>query len=257
LFTIKESAKIAISVMDLTSLNDNDTVKSTKALARRAHTPAGNVSALCIWPRFIPWAKVALEELGFNNIRLATVSNFPYGEANLDIAKAETLASIAYGANEVDLVFPWRAFKSGDSKIAKEIIKECRKICKDSITLKVIIESGELKEPKLIRQASEISIECGANFIKTSTGKVPINATLEASRVILETIKESKMDIGFKVAGGVKNAQDAKEYLDLTATIMGKEWIEPKRFRFGASSLLDNLLQTLGYESNSNSNSNY
>jgi deoxyribose-phosphate aldolase len=125
------------------------------------------------------------------------------------------------------------------------MVKACRDICGDKVTLKVIIESGELKTPELIKTASEICINAGADFIKTSTGKVPVNATLEATRVMLEAIKESGRNVGFKAAGGVKDAQTADDYMQLAVSIMGDNWVDSTHFRFGASSLLGALLSEL------------
>jgi deoxyribose-phosphate aldolase len=118
--------------------------------------------------------------------------------------------------------------------------------------LKVIIESGELKDPALIRRASEICIDAGADFIKTSTGKVPVNATLEAAEIMLKVIRDKNPNIGFKAAGGVKDAQTAKAYLDLAREILGNDWVGPNHFRFGASSLLGNLLAELNLGEASN-----
>ena len=119
--------------------------------------------------------------------------------------------------------------------------------------LKVIIESGELKTPELIRSASEIAIAAGADFIKTSTGKVAVNATPEAAKIMLEVIKEKNPAVGFKAAGGVKNAEQAADYLALAESVLGENWVSAKTFRFGASSLLGSLLQTLGHQSHTSS----
>ena len=158
---------------------------------------------------------------------------------------AETRAAIAYGADEVDVVFPYKALIEGDESVGYDLVKACKEVCGDTL-LKVIIESGELKTPERIKRASEIAIEAGADFIKTSTGKVPVNATLEAAEVMLNVIKEKNPNIGFKAAGGVKDAQTAKAYLDLAREILGEDWVTPGHFRFGASSLLNNLLAELG-----------
>ena len=241
---LQNAARQAIGLMDLTTLSDDDTEQKVIKLCHDAHTAAGDTAAICIYPRFIPIARKTLREQNTPQIKIATVTNFPHGNDDLDAALAETRAAVAYGADEVDVVFPYRALKAGNRIIASEMIKACREICAD-ITLKVIIESGELKTPELIRSASEISIEAGADFIKTSTGKVPVNATIEAARVMLEVIKESGLDIGFKAAGGVKDAVAAKEYMELAAGIMGENWVNADHFRFGASSLLVSLLAEL------------
>ena len=242
---LQTASRQGIQLMDLTTLNDDDTEQKVIQLCTDAHTPAGDTAAVCIYPRFIPIARKTLREQNTPQIKVATVTNFPHGNDDLEIALAETRAAVAYGADEVDVVFPYRALMAGNSEIGATMIQACREICQDKVTLKVIIESGILQSPELIRQASLISIEAGADFIKTSTGKVPVNATLEAAKVILEAIKESGRNVGFKAAGGVKDAQAADDYLQLARDIMGDDWINSEHFRFGASSLLINLLSEL------------
>ncbi len=238
-------AQQALSLMDLTTLNDNDTDANVIKLCQQAKTPAGNTAAICIYPRFIPVAKKTLRELGAEQVKIATVTNFPHGNGDIDIAVAETRAAVAYGADEVDVVFPYKAFLAGDKQIGFELVKSCKAACSDSVLLKVILETGEIKDPALIKQASEIAIDAGANFIKTSTGKVAVNATLEAAEIMLTVIKQKNTQVGFKPAGGVKTTEDAAQYLELAASILGPDWVSPSSFRFGASSLLANLLDTL------------
>ena len=243
---LKEAAKKSIALMDLTSLNDDDTREKITKLCHAAHTPAGDTAAVCIYPRFVPWARKVLKEQGTPEIKVATVTNFPHGDDDIEIAKAETRAAIAYGADEVDVVFPWRAFLAGNERVGFDLVKACRLLCDEAVTLKVILETGELKEPSKIEKASTIAIDAGAHFIKTSTGKVKVNATLEAAEVMLETIKKTNPTVGFKAAGGVRDAETARAYLELAERIMGPGWIGKHHFRFGASSLLENLLATLG-----------
>ncbi len=154
-------------------------------------TPVGNTAAICIYPRFIPIARKTLKEQGTPDIRIATVTNFPHGNDDIDIALAETRAAIAYGADEVDVVFPYRALIAGNEQVGFDLVKACKDACAAAnVLLKVIIETGELKEEALIRKASEISIKAGADFIKTSTGKVPVNATPESARIMMEVIRD-------------------------------------------------------------------
>ena len=242
---LKIAAQTALSLMDLTTLNDHDTDQVVVSLCQQAKTNIGNTAAICIYPQFIPAAKKALKALNAQEIKIATVTNFPHG--NDDIAKAveQTKQAVSLGADEVDVVFPYRALISGNSQIGFDLVSACKQACGENVLLKVIIESGELKTAELIKLASEISIDAGADFIKTSTGKVSINATLESAEIMLNVIKNKNTNIGFKAAGGVKTASDAKAYLDLTASIMGEDWIDAKHFRFGASSLLADLLSTL------------
>lgn len=245
---LQQAAQQALQLMDLTTLNENDTDEVVIALCRQAKTPSGNTAAVCVYPRFVPVARKTLREIGAPEIKVATVTNFPHGNDDIEIAVAETRAAVAYGADEVDVVFPFRALKAGNAEVGFELVKACKAACGEQVLLKVIIESGELKTPELIRAASEIAIAAGADFIKTSTGKVPVNATPEAARIMLQVIKEQNPTVGFKAAGGVKNATQAADYLALAASVLGEEWISARTFRFGASSLLADLLKTLGYQ---------
>lgn len=241
----------ALQLMDLTTLNDDDTDEKVIALCRQAKSPAGNTAAICIYPRFIPIARKTLREQGTPEIRIATVTNFPHGNDDIDIALAETRAAIAYGADEVDVVFPYRALIAGNTQAGYDLVKACKTACaKADVLLKVIIETGELKEAALIRQASEIAIDAGADFIKTSTGKVAVNATPEVAEIMLNVIHDKgvQQQVGFKPAGGVRTAEDAAIYLALAERILGSDWADARHFRFGASSLLASLLKAAGYQ---------
>ena len=244
---LKAAALRALKLMDLTTLNDDDTDAKVIELCKNAKTPVGNTAAICIYPRFIPVAKKQLREQGTPEVRIATVTNFPHGNDDIEIAVAETKAAVAYGADEVDVVFPYRALMAGNEEVGFELVKQCKEACGD-ILLKVIIETGELKTEELIKKASELSIKAGADFIKTSTGKVPVNATPEYAEIMLNVIKEMGVakTVGFKPAGGVRTAEDAQQYLDMADRIHGAEWADNMHYRFGASSLLANLLHTLG-----------
>jgi len=241
---LQKTAKEAIGLMDLTTLNDDDTNAKVIALCRQAHTEVGDTAAVCIYKQFIPAAKETLKAQNTSHIKIATVTNFPHGSDDVEAAVRETKEAVALGADEVDVVFPYRALMAGDEDVGHALVKACKEACGD-ILLKVIIESGELKSPELIQKASQIAIDAGADFIKTSTGKVAVNATLEAAEVMLTVIKEKNPNIGFKAAGGVKDAETAKAYLDLAREILGDEWVDADHFRFGASSLLQNLLTEL------------
>ncbi len=243
---LKAAALRALKLMDLTTLNDDDTDAKVVALCHDAKSAVGNTAAICIYPRFIPIAKKTLREQGTPEVRIATVTNFPHGNNDIEIAVAETKAAVAYGADEVDVVFPYRALMAGDDKVGFELVKRCKEACGD-VLLKVIIEVGELKQEALIKKASQICIEAGADFIKTSTGKVPVNATPEYARMMLEVIRDMGVaeSVGFKPAGGVRTAEDAAAYLAMADEILGDNWVDARHYRFGASSLLTNLLNTL------------
>ena len=260
---LKEIAKQAICLMDLTSLTDQETADDIKSLCQQANSQAGNTAAICIYPRYIPLAKKILAEQGTPEIKIATVTNFPHGNENIAIALAETKAAVAYGADEVDVVFPYKALIKGDALIGFELIEACKKACPKGVLLKVIIETGELKTPELIKRASEIAIRAGADFIKTSTGKVAVNATPEAAKIMLEVIKKSNSkaksntankNVGFKAAGGVRNVEDARVYLNLASDILGSDWLSADHFRFGASSLLNSLLAILDDKTQNDTN---
>lgn len=240
----------ALQLMDLTTLNDDDTDEKVIALCRQAKSPAGNTAAICIYPRFIPVARKTLREQGTPEIRIATVTNFPHGNDDIDIALAETRAAIAYGADEVDVVFPYRALIAGNEEVGCQLVSACKQVCAEAgVLLKVIIETGELKTAERIRKAAELAIDAGADFIKTSTGKVPVNATPEVAQIMLQVIADKGVsrEVGFKPAGGVKTAEDAALYLRLADDILGSSWADARHFRFGASSLLASLLNAAGF----------
>lgn len=248
---LQQVAKTALSLMDLTTLNDNDTDEKVIALCQSGNTAFGTPAAVCVYPRFVPIARKTLQQAGISTVKIATVTNFPHGNEDIEIAVAETKAAVAYGADEVDVVFPYRALIAGNEQIGFELVKACKAVCAEqNVLLKVIIESGELKTESLIRKASEIAIQAGADFIKTSTGKVPVNATLESARIMMETIRDLNVadKVGFKAAGGVKTSEEAAQYLELAREILGEHWVTTTHFRFGASSLLGNLLATLNGE---------
>ncbi|TVQ40671.1 MAG: deoxyribose-phosphate aldolase [Wenzhouxiangella sp.] len=244
--TLQETARMALPLLDLTSLNESDSAADIAALCARAATPAGPVAALCVWPRHVSVARQGLLRVDLQDrVKVATVINFPTGANAPDAVVSELEAALASGADEIDLVFPYRALMAGDKQAGYRLVSRCRQAL-DAHCLKVILETGELKDPLLIRAASEIAIEAGADFIKTSTGKVTVNATLEAARIMLQAIADSGRAVGFKAAGGIRTTAEAGAYLDLAADLLGEHWLRPERFRFGASSLLDDLLQTLG-----------
>lgn len=248
---LKQAAQTALSLMDLTTLNDNDTDEKVIALCQSAKTEFGTPAAVCVYPRFVPIARKALQQAGISQVKIATVTNFPHGNPDIEIAVAETRAAVAYGADEVDVVFPYRSLIAGDSQTGFALVKQCKAVCAEAgVLLKVIIESGELKTAALIRQASEIAIQAGADFIKTSTGKVAVNATLESAEIMLNVIRDLGVadKVGFKAAGGVKTSEEAEQYLALARNILGESWVNADHFRFGASSLLGNLLATLNDE---------
>ncbi|MBU1332844.1 MAG: deoxyribose-phosphate aldolase [Gammaproteobacteria bacterium] len=250
-------AQQAVALLDLTSLNADDNEARIIALCQRALSPAGPVAAVCVYPAFVALARRTLDELGGAAVRVATVTNFPAGAADVEAATAQTAAAVAAGADEVDVVYPYRALLAGDAAVGRALVAACRAACGSRVLLKVILETGELQDPALIRQASLDAIDAGADFIKTSTGKVAVNATAEAAQIMLAAIAERGAQVGFKPAGGIRTLADARLYIDLAGEILGADWVTPAHLRLGASSLLDDLLATLGQAAAAGHHSGY
>ncbi len=234
------AAKQLISSLDLTSLNTSDTEEKIRELCLKATTPYGNVPAICVYSQFIPFARTILPK----DIKIATVINFPSGQADLALLEKEINTAISLGADELDVVLPYKSLLSGDVDFCSKYLQLARSLCAKK-TLKIIIESGELKTVDNIREASSLCVDANVDFIKTSTGKTEISATPEAANIILETINQSNKNIGFKASGGIKTLEDAKKYLSLAQSIMGTNWVNSSNFRIGASSVLTNLIETI------------
>lgn len=249
-----DAARIALACLDLTSLNDDDTPATIEALCRKALAAPGPVAALCVWPRFVAQARAALPPA----IRVAAVANFPDGSLDVARAVADTEAILAAGGNEVDLVLPYAALRAGQHDEAAKLVAAVRAACAGQ-TLKLIIESGELADPTLIAQASQIGLDAGVDFLKTSTGKSPVSATPEAARVMLEAIAkhERGAQVGFKASGGIRKVADAATYIALVQEILGHGAVTPQRLRFGASGLLGDIESVLSGKSNVDAPSAY
>lgn len=236
------AAQDVIPLLDLTSLNDTDNEEVISSLCVRAQTSHGNVAAVCIYPQFVATAKNILQ---YSKIKIATVANFPNGNSSVSSVTTTIKNSIADGADEIDVVIPYQDFLiHHDENSLATFVNNCKSVC-GNIILKVILETGALNDPELIYSASSAAIRGGADFLKTSTGKININATLQAAAVMLLTIKENGNHCGFKASGGIRTLQQANPYLALAAQICDPEWISPQHFRIGASSLLDDLLKNI------------
>jgi deoxyribose-phosphate aldolase len=230
----------ALACLDLTNLDDACDAAAIDALVARAQTPHGPVAAVCVWPAFVAQAKAALAG---TPIRVATVVNFPAGTAPVDAVRAETEAALADGADEIDLVVPYRALIAGDPAAVTAMVAAIAALRPG--TLKTILETGEIGDPGLIRVAADAALDGGAGFLKTSTGKVPVNATLASAAILLDAIRASGRDVGLKPAGGVRTTADAGAYLALCDAAMGEGWATPAHFRIGASGVLTALLASL------------
>ncbi len=237
-----EAARLALDCLDLTSLNDGDDAAAIDALCRCAVGPHGKVAAVCVWPRFVAQARAALPR----DVAVAAVANFPDGALDAERALGDTRTIVAAGGDEVDLVLPWRAMLAGQADAAAQLVTQVRSACRGQ-RLKLIIESGELPTPEAIRQAGRIGLDAGVDFLKTSTGKTAQGASLDAARVMLETIAAHPRAsaVGFKASGGIRSVADAAGYLGLARDILGPRALNPARLRFGASGLLTDIERVL------------
>jgi deoxyribose-phosphate aldolase len=239
---VEENARIALACLDLTSLNDADAEADIEALAARARGRFGAPAALCVWPRL---AACALRQAP-PGVAVAAVANFPHGGTDVAAAVNDARTIVHAGAHEVDVVLPWRALRDGDAAAASDLLRNVRRAAREQV-LKVILETGELQDEALIRQAAQLALSAGADFLKTSTGKTPHGATPAAARVLLETIAATPgCRAGFKASGGVRTVADATVYIDLVREILGPQAVGPKRFRLGASGLLNDIEAVLG-----------
>jgi len=248
--------RLAISMIDLTTLEGKDTEGKVYALCRKAVRPdpsdatIPHVAAVCVYPLMIPYVRKALKNSGVLVASVAT--GFPSGQTYLDIKLEETRRAVADGADEIDMVINRGAFLSGDYQAVFDEIADVKEACGPA-HLKVILETGELGSYDQVRVASMIAMFAGADFIKTSTGKVTTNATLPVTLAMFEAIRDfyhaTGRKVGMKPAGGVSNAKLALSYLVLLNETLGVEWMTADLFRIGASSLLNDILMQLRKES--------
>jgi deoxyribose-phosphate aldolase len=251
-FSPVEAARLALHCLDLTSLREDDDATSITALAARADTPHGAPAALCVYPAWLGTARSALAARGLGSVRLATVVNFPHGTAAAGTVVDEVAQALAAGADEIDVVYPWRALRDGDARAGEQLLAAVRRACEAGgrpLPLKVILETGELVEPALIRTACRAALAAGADFLKTSTGKTQHHASPQAVTLMLEAIVADGRRAGLKVSGGVADLAQVQVYLALAAAAYGADALSPRTLRFGASSLLPRLLAVLDGES--------
>ncbi|MGM9479790.1 deoxyribose-phosphate aldolase [Roseateles sp. NT4] len=234
---LQAAARTALACLDLTSLNDADTAADIEALCKRAQTAHGPVAAVCVWPRFVAQARAALPAA----IKVAAVANFPDGSLDLQRTLADVAEIAQAGGDEVDVVLPYKALIAGDSTEVAEFLSEVR-FASRPLTLKVIIESGELATPERIAQATRLALAAGADFVKTSTGKTKTGATPAAAAIMLKEIAASGLPAaGFKASGGVRSVADAAGYIAQAEAALGAAALNPHRLRFGASGLLTDI----------------
>ena len=258
--SIKKEAKVfalelAVRMTDLTTLEGSDTAGKVAALASKAVRPdpsdasVPSVAALCVYPNMVP---TAVERLRDSGVKVASVATaFPSGQSPLEVKLEEVRWVVEHGADEVDMVIDRGAFLAGRyAKVYDEIVR-VKEACGEA-HLKVILETGELGTYDNVRRASLLAIAAGGDFIKTSTGKLSSAATLPVALVMLEAIRdvyeETGKRVGFKPAGGIRNAKQAVQHLVLVNETLGVDWLTPDLYRFGASSLLNDILMQLRKE---------
>ena len=242
----RQAIDLAIAMIDLTTLEGQDTPGKVRAMCAKARQPgygAPPVAAVCIYPDLVP---EAVAGVAGSTVRVASVAtSFPSGRAALDVKLADVKSAVAAGADEVDMVIDRGAFLTGRYGLVYEEIIAVRAACGDA-HLKVILETGELSTLDNVRRASWLAMLAGADFIKTSTGKVTPAATLPVTLVMLEAVRDYRdfgdRQVGVKPAGGIRTEKDAIRYLVLVNETAGEDWLDPRYFRIGASSLLNDLL---------------
>lgn len=238
--------KKILSLIDLTSLNETDTSENIAKLCEKAVTTYGHVAAVCIYPQFV---KQAVKALAGKPVKIATVANFPHGNDTFEFTVKTIKEAIVNGAHEIDVVFPYERYLAGDHEVARAFIQACKTACGHHTLLKVIMETSALHDPAVIAEASYEAVLGGADFLKTSTGKKGIGATLEAAGAMLLIIRnmrpEIKRTVGFKASGGIRTIEQAKHYIELAQHIMGIDWVTPNTFRIGASQLVDAVIAKL------------
>ncbi len=236
----RDRARQLIELIDLTNLDDRCDAAAIDALCAAA--VQHEVAAVCVWPDFVAQAAAAVAG---TSVRVATVVNFPSGEERAFAVSHLTAGCVDDGADEIDVVLPYRAFAGGDLEHCSTVLRSTRLATAGTAHLKVILETGELVDTALVAAASRFAIEHGADFIKTSTGKSPVSATSEAVATMLDAIAEADRTVGIKPSGGIRTVADGELYLGLAEQRLGTDWPTAETFRFGASSLLDALLAAM------------
>ena len=245
----REGIRLAVSMLDLTTLEGADTAGKVSHLCAKAVCPAPelpeipSVAAVCVYPSLVGVASSALAGTGVRTAAVAT--GFPAGQVSLKAKLLDTADAVAAGADEIDMVISREAFLAGDDTRVQQEIVRVKEACGDA-HLKVILETAELGSYDHVRHASMLAMEAGADFIKTSTGKAASGATPGVCLVMLEAIRDyaqrSGRTVGFKAAGGVSTSKAALHRLVLVKETLGDEWLTPERLRIGASSVLNDLL---------------
>lgn len=246
-------ARLALACLDLTELGDACTAADVTALCAKAqgHLPGGTnvasalppVAAVCVWPTFVAQARAALPD----HIRVAAVVNFPSGDESVDVVCAQVQRIRDGGGQEVDCVLPHRAWMAGERDAARTLVRAVR-AASQGLTLKLILESGAFADQALLRAACDMALEEGVDFLKTSTGKIPQGASLDAAEVLLSAAvaHPASERLGFKPSGGIRTVGDVRAYAAAAQRHLGDAALVPARFRIGASGLWTDIARVLG-----------
>lgn len=250
-----EMLKLALSMIDLTTLEGKDTPGKVEQLCYKAQHLADHltdipmVAAICVYPNHVRTAKKALGQSGINVASVSTA--FPSGNSSRKVKLEDTKMAVAHGADEVDMVISRGEFLRGNYNFVYDEIAAIKEACGEA-RLKVILETGELSTLDNVRRASDIALHAGADFIKTSTGKIQPAATMPVTLVMLHAIQDfydqTGIQVGMKPAGGISTAKSAIQYLVMLQETLGEAWMNNHWFRFGASSLANDILMQLGKE---------
>lgn len=245
--------KQCLSQIDLTTLNGNDTVEKVAGMAEHVNAfksnypDIPNVAAICVYPAMV---ETVAKHLHTQGVGIAAVSaGFPASQTFIEVKVAETLLAIQAGATEIDVVISIGKFLEGRYEEVYDELVELRAACKEPTHLKVILETGDLQTAENIYKASLLAMQAGADFIKTSTGKIKVNATPAATYIMCRAIKDwyekTGVKVSYKPAGGVSTTEEAVQHYTIVKEVLGEEWLNNKNFRFGASRLANNLLTSI------------
>lgn len=247
-----QGLKMALSMIDLTTLEGKDTPGKIKQMCYKAahlhdvHPCLPTVAAVCVYPTMVALAKKEVEGTGVNVASVSTA--FPSGQAPLEVKLADTRFAVDSGADEIDMVISRGKYLSGEYNFVFDEIAAIKEVCGNA-RLKVILETGELVTLDNVRRASDIAMYAGADFIKTSTGKIQPAATMQVTYTMLEAIRDFKLktgvQVGMKPAGGISNSKLALHNLIMVKEVLGGEWLTNEWFRFGASSLANDVLMQI------------
>ena len=223
-----------IHFVDATLLSDSATLDDINLLCDRVLAAKENYASVCVPIKYVSACKTRLQT---RNIAVATVANFPTGQTSLEAVKKEIETALAAHADEIDMVLPYHFYLNNEKDKAIEFVATIRKLIPKTVLFKIILETGALKDPALIADASKDMINCGVDFLKTSTGKLQPGATVAAAMIMLAVIAQVNPKVGFKASGGIKDADTAMHYLELAEHCLGEQWLSPRHFRIGSSKL--------------------